>query len=298
MDRLLAELADHLPRPLTVVDVGCRWGPHAWWLELPGVRVIGFDPDEDECRRLAEAAGDRAVARFVPVALGARAGPARLHLTREPACSSLYPPDVSLLDTRPALVVITPVGQAEVELQTLDGWSAQDGVDRVDHLKLDTQGSELDILRGAEHTLGSVRVVEVEVEFNPIYQGQPLFADVDRFLRGQGFVLWRLAHLAHYSLPGGISRFETDDTHHFDVDHPVTVTGTGGQLYWADAFYVRRELAFPPDSIPWETALGDAVLTGALGFWDLAHQSAARASGAHPAVAAALERFVRGTAPG
>jgi FkbM family methyltransferase len=301
MDARLADLAFALSRSLTVVDVGCRWGPAAAWLELPGVRVIGFDPDEEECRRLAERTGERAAARFVPVALGRHAGPARLHLTHEPACSSLYPPDVGLIETRPALVVITPAGQTDVELDTLDAWTEREGVDRVDFVKLDTQGSELDILRGAERILQTVRAIEVEVEFNPIYQGQPLFGDVDDYLRTRGFVLWRLGDLAHYSLPGGVSDFPTTDTHHYDVHHPVTVAGTGGQLYWANAFYVRREIAFPPDDVPWETALADALLTGALGFWDLAHLSALRASGAPAQTAARLQAFAdasTGRSPG
>ncbi len=296
MDPRLTDLAAALPRPLTVVDVGCRWGPAAAWLELPGVRVIGFDPDEDECRRLEDQTGNRAAARFVPIALGSQAGPARLHLTAEPACSSLYPPDVGLIETRPALVVVTPAGETDVELQTLDAWTEREGVDRVDFVKLDTQGSELDILRGAERILQTVRAIEVEVEFNPIYEGQPLFGDVDRHLRTRGFVLWRLADLAHYSLPGGVSDFPTTETHYYDVHHPVTVAGAGGQLYWANAFYVRKEIAFPPDDIPWEAALADAVLTGALGFWDLAHLAAARASGAPAGVAARLEAFADASA--
>ncbi|MEA2844479.1 MAG: hypothetical protein QOJ69_2150 [Actinomycetota bacterium] len=283
MDSRLPELARWLSRPLTVVDVGCRWGPQAVWLELPGARVIGFDPDEDECRRLTELAGGSPAARFVPVTLGAEPGPAVLYVTAEPACSSLYPPDVSLLTTRESLDVIAPTAQLPVELQRLDDWTAAEGVDRVDYLKLDTQGSELDVLRGATRTLASVRAVEVEVEFNPIYEGQPLFADVDRFLRRHGFVLWRLAHLAHYGVRDGSSNFETHETHWFD-SRPAVLTGGGGQLYWADAFYVRREVAFPPESVSWGTAATDVLVTGTLGFSDLAHQAAVRAAGAPPEV--------------
>lgn len=58
----------------------------------------------------------------------------------------------------------------------------------VDAIKLDTQGSELDILRGASRALSSCTLIEIEVEFNPIYEGQNLFCDVDRFLRDRGFV--------------------------------------------------------------------------------------------------------------
>ena len=144
-------------------------------------------------------------------------------------------------------------------------------------------------------------MVEVEVEFNPIVpRANHWFADrLHRDLRHQGFVLWRLAHLAHYSLPGGISLTESHDTHHFAVDHPVTVTGTGGQLFWRDAFVdVRWELAFPRDLIPWNMpwAMLCSPARWASGTWPRGRS--AWASGVPPAVAAALEQFVRSTAPG
>lgn len=294
MEFQLKKLAGQLPGPLTVVDVGCRWGPESFWLQLPNVRVIGFDPDAEECRRLAGLAGPGAAVRYVPVALGARPGPARLFLTEQPACSSLYPPDTGLIRARPSLEVITPAGESQVQLQTLDAWSAAEGVERVEYLKIDTQGSELGVLQGAERTLETVRVVEAEVEFNPIYRGQPLFGDVDAYLRRRGFVLWRLSQLAHYHLPDGLSDFATTETHYYDVTHPVQVAGTGGQLYWANAYWVREEMAFPPGPAPWKTLLGDAVLTGALGYWDLARSAAARAAGAPTGTAELLRELAGG----
>jgi Methyltransferase FkbM domain len=58
----------------------------------------------------------------------------------------------------------------------------QNNINNVDAIKLDTQGSELDILRGATHVLPTVSLIDIEVEFNELYDGQPLFCDVDRFL--------------------------------------------------------------------------------------------------------------------
>lgn len=55
-------------------------------------------------------------------------------------------------------------------------------IDKADFIKLDTQGSELYILQGAERLLKTVFGVQVEVEFIEAYKNQPLFRDVDKFM--------------------------------------------------------------------------------------------------------------------
>jgi FkbM family methyltransferase len=210
------------------------------------------------------------------MALAEAPGRRTLHLTQEPACSSLYRPDRRLTAAFPSLAVATESATVEIEVTTLDLWADTSKVRFLDFIKLDTQGSELDILRGAEKLLHTVRALEVEVEFNPIYEGQPLFADVDAFLRQRGFVLWRLSDMVHYSRRVAPEQQE-DDCAHYDQ---VTVRGAtyGGQLYWGHAHYVRKEIAE-------RTVAGqhqrerDAALMAALGFWDLAQSLSCPESG-------------------
>src|SRR5206468_7179825 len=137
--------------------------------------------------------------------------------TREMACSSLYRPDPSLTGSIPELACASEVGTTKIQVTTLDEWSASAGISNVDFLKLDTQGAELDILRGGERVLASVRALEVEVEFNPIYLNQPLFGDIDRFLRDRGFVLWKLSTMAHYSRAGVSREPEEQNTNYYDT---------------------------------------------------------------------------------
>jgi FkbM family methyltransferase len=293
----IAALAALLDRPLTVVDVGCRWGFADTWTPFGRhINLIGFDPDSEECARIAREYLGRSNVQLVPAALGATTGPATLHQTVEPACSSLYPPALELLRLRPELACIDRVNSKSVHLNTLDNWSEAAGVTGLDYLKLDTQGSELDVLHGAERALGSVRALEVEVEFNEIYRGQPLFGDVDRFLRERGFVLWRLNHLVHYGFAGTSSHIPFPDRHYFD-SRAVSVTGQGGQLYWGHAHYVRKETAFESEA-DWRNCLRDACLTAALGYSDLAGHSLARSitlapSELRPAMRQALDSQAR-----
>ena len=77
-----------------------------------------------------------------------------------------------------------------IKLQTADTYF-YDFPGAIDYLKIDTQGSELQILEGAKGLLEQQRiyVLKVEVSTIPVYKGQALFSDIDLFLRKYGFIL-------------------------------------------------------------------------------------------------------------
>lgn len=228
------------PYSTTVVDVGARGGMDQVWYRIPPVaRLFGFEPDPLESARLNQIAAEKGEvhSRYVPLALGRTPGPATLYHTADPACTSLYPPNLEMRARHPVLDVITPVGESTIQLTTLAEWAHAEDIREVAFLKLDTQGAELDILQGAGSVLDGCLGVEVEVEFQPIYQGQPLFADVDIFLRGQGFSLWRLDNFAHYSEHPSPRTPRWNST--FFDHHGVTFPVGSGRLTWANAVYFR-----------------------------------------------------------
>lgn len=270
-----------LDEPVVVVDAGCRWGATSSWSSLgSALRVLAFDADADECARLTAAQSDDDPVRYVPTALGAHNGVATLHVAREPACSSIFPPDPVALRERPLLELIATVSTATVPLARLDDWAAEAGISAVHAMKLDVQGAELEILRGAPTLLGGVRVVEIEVTFTPIYTGQALFGDVDAYLRRHGFELWRLNHLVHYGRAGHRD-LTLDTTPTFYDERMVTSPTHGGQLYWGHAHYVARDLAHR-DPLPWPVRVRDAAICAAAGFTDLADGCLADAAEAGP----------------
>jgi FkbM family methyltransferase len=65
----------------------------------------------------------------------------------------------------------------------------------IDLLKLDLQGYELEALKGCGELLWRIKTITTEVEFVPLYDGQPLFSDIDLFLREQDFKLFNLYEL-------------------------------------------------------------------------------------------------------
>ena len=75
-------------------------------------------------------------------------------------------------------------------------------------------------------------------------EGQPLFAQVDEFLRAEGFVLWRFDNRTHYTDGDVLPRLDVGVTVMNEYTSTMARIG-GGQLFEADAYWVRAELCRP-----------------------------------------------------
>jgi FkbM family methyltransferase len=275
---LLLRIAAPLRERLTLVDVGVRWGFEERWCALaPAAKLVGFDADESECAHLAKRHRALPDATFAPVALSDRDGEATLHIAEEPGSSSLLEPAANVLERRIGMAGMREVGRQSIQTTTLAAWARGAGLARVDGLKLDVQGAELQVLKGAGALLDGVLALDLEVEFNPLYKDQPLFAEVDSFLRGRGFALWRLGELTHYALPDA-GRAGTVRERQVFADGTFNYAAGGGQLVWGRARYVRQEVADPPAGTSPEAHLRAALVAWAFQLDDLAIAGLRRAA--------------------
>ena len=273
----LRAIAALLDRPIHAVDVGCREGIRPEWRALgPYGSLIGFEADPEECARLnAGAVADEEF--YEPIALAASSGDATLHLTVDPQSASLYAPNEEAVRRHPELWRHASRGTTTVATTTLDAWTERRS-GPIDVLKIDVQGAELDVLRGAERSLASVRALELEVEFQSLYVHQPLFGDVDEFLRQRGFILWRLRDIAHC----GLTSSRRDEAA-FTVGDAVEKTRVGGQITWANAVYVRSEMGDPGLHEDWETSVRDACVAAMFDLPELVELALERARAGAPA---------------
>ena len=190
--RELARRARDSSGELIYLDVGVRDGLAPTWNALARaglVKAYGFDPAADHVAELASQTGS---IEYLPIALGDYNGRRRLIHTFMPGCSSFLEPNAELLRTYPASKIFEVVGESEVEVRTLDHLVSTNIVPAPRILKLDTQGFELPILKGALGVLPNVVCLELETQFKPIYRGQALFPEVNAFLDEQGFILRQL----------------------------------------------------------------------------------------------------------
>ena len=169
-----------------VIDVGANRGHYALELRDHGYRgsIVSFEPLGSAYAELERrAAGDpRWEARRL--ALSDTAGSLTLGATDNFASAlpvadplaSLFPEAV------PDEEESVPAGRLDAEPLSLPAGART-------LLKLDVQGYELRVLAGAAGMLEAVGVVETELSVVPLYEGQPLFADMLRALQDAGFAL-------------------------------------------------------------------------------------------------------------
>jgi FkbM family methyltransferase len=150
--------------------------------------VIGFEPVDAEFKKLEQLKQPNR--RYLPYFIG-DGSEQTFHECNFPMTSSLFEPDSALLEKFQNLEELTRVTKKHsVQTKRLDDIPEIKGAD---FLKVDVQGAELMVFQGAIETLKNVLVIHTEVEFVPMYKRQPLFSDIDVFLRSLGFQFHRLA---------------------------------------------------------------------------------------------------------
>lgn len=198
--------------------------------------VVGFEPCAEECELLQKSTASQVSApgpagaggcsfHWLPWALG-DGSRGQFRRCSAAMTSSMLEPNIPLLRRFVQLEeVTTVVERSEMETRRLDDLLGELPGGRADFLKLDVQGYELAVLRGAQRALQDTLVVHTEVEFVHMYEGQPLFAEVDQMLRGAGFVFHRFASI--HGRPMKPLHFASNPL------QPIS------QQLWADAVYVR-----------------------------------------------------------
>jgi FkbM family methyltransferase len=183
-------LAASLDRPLVYVDVGALWGvdnPMVKQLASNGkLRVVGFEPDEAECARLRQA---NPADIYLPYGVGDVDGSLPFHITHFNACSSFLEPDMSAWGDSPHAELVRVVRTIDMPTRRLDSLIGEGAIPMPDFMKIDSQGFELNILKGCGEALRQLVGVRLETHLRPIYKGEATFFEIFAFMNNTGFIL-------------------------------------------------------------------------------------------------------------
>lgn len=150
-----------------VFDVGANDGRTVLRIQeqLSSPRIFAFEPASATYRKLVDRTAHLPNVRTFPVALGARPGRETMYLTEIDAMNSFSP-------------AWTPsaLGTESVEVRTVDELMAEHGVDFIHLLKVDTEGYEFEVIKGAERALRSSRVALIQLEVGVDQVPKPLLS--------------------------------------------------------------------------------------------------------------------------
>jgi len=150
---------EHSPPGAVVFDVGaniggwCREVVHSW----PRATIYAFEPAKDAFAELTEAASDSV--RCINMALSDESGRTMLHsVPGMPELRSLVHRDLGSHGLKMSEYEL-------VETGTIDEFCSERGIPSIDLLKIDAEGHELAILRGAAGMLRARRIAFIQFEF-------------------------------------------------------------------------------------------------------------------------------------
>ena len=181
---------DAVPLPSdihTVIDVGSHRGQFAVLAlsRFPSARLLCFEPLEGPRQTLkgvVQVDGDRV--EVFPYAAAARDGSTTMHVSRADDSSSLLPIGRRQVTAFPGTETLATTSVPAVRID-----EAIDSVEAPCLMKIDVQGYELEVLRGAEKLLPCVKYLLVECSFTELYLGQALAGEVVAHLHERGYGL-------------------------------------------------------------------------------------------------------------
>ena len=191
-----ASPASYSPATTIVFDAGVRYGMHPRWRNFLGeMAYFGFDPDVNEVARLNRV-NSLSNVTFTPLALASQPGTKTLRLYKHRGYSSFFDLDPNygrISHYRPGEGVIEKT--IEVETITVDEFAEREHVE-VDFMKVDVEGSELDVMLGASEQLRrSLKGLRISVWFTEGFKGGALFPEMHQFLLKHDFFLVNLDYV-------------------------------------------------------------------------------------------------------
>jgi FkbM family methyltransferase len=176
--------AIRLCKAATLLDIGANKGQFslAYREFTPEGRILAFEPFPESAGKFRAVFADDARAELHQTALADKEGEATFYVTTRKDSSSLLEPGAA----QEAAYGVRDEATTTVAVKRLDQVVDMGALARPVLLKIDVQGAELKVLEGCVD-LESADFLYIELSFVELYKGQPLFDDVEAYLRRRGF---------------------------------------------------------------------------------------------------------------
>ena len=174
-----------------MIDVGAHYGEYGRrlrnFVDYRG-RIASFEPTSEAYEKLERRAASDPGWRIINCALGASSVEKEINITRFTAVSSFLEPSQFAEEVLEEKIEV--VGREQVKIRTLDemfDWCVEGIPEPRIYLKLDTQGYDIEVLRGAAKTIDRVLAMQSEVSVQQIYKNMPSMSQAIEYFETLGF---------------------------------------------------------------------------------------------------------------
>lgn len=173
-----------------IIDVGANDGQFGQFLRSIGYRgdIYSFEPVSDAFKKLSLVSSSDSKWHVYNIALGSSSGDALINVSKHTVFSSLLSPSDYALGRWSESQVDH---QERIIIRTLDEWYAEGNISKSDSvfLKMDTQGFDLEVFKGAKSTLPQVCALLSELSLIAVYDGMPNYMQSLSTYEAAGFAV-------------------------------------------------------------------------------------------------------------
>ena len=171
----------------TIFDVGANVGQSAntYIALFPSSRVLCFEPVAETFRQLQNNTKHRAQVRCFKLAFSSYKGRGTI-LSQGTSTMNF------LLDESEDLLKNIEVPTERVDVLALDDFCKSEKIDQISYLKIDTEGTDLEVLKGSENMLTqqNIDLVKIETGMNPNNKRHVPFGVLKDYLESQNYFLF------------------------------------------------------------------------------------------------------------
>lgn len=175
-----------------ILDVGANIGQYSMKLRKYGYsgKIISFEPQLKTFQQLSENSKVYKDWTVYNYALGSENTEAEINISANTESSSILDIKEIHVDAAPSSKY---VGKENIIIKKLD--SIYDELElRTQNvfLKIDTQGFEMEVLKGAENVLDKIIGLQLEMSITEMYNNEPLYDEIISYLKNNGFKLYQI----------------------------------------------------------------------------------------------------------
>jgi len=185
--------------PKTIVDCGVADGTYDLYKAFPEAFLLLIEPLEENTEAI-QSILTKYNGKFILGAAAAESGKIQfnVHGDHLEGSSMLFETMGAQADGAPRVVAAVRI----------DDLVAKEDLQGPFLIKVDVQGAELDVLKGAPQTLKNTEMVILEVSFFEFMKGAPQFSEVISFMKNIGFVAYDFFDRSHRPLDGALGQVD------------------------------------------------------------------------------------------